>query len=279
MATAATQRKRKAAQPELPATEAPPRIPDWSWEERAWAEGWRVVAGVDEAGRGPLAGPVVAAAVILPARLEIVGVNDSKCLAPEAREVLYALVTGAALAWSFGSASPAEIDEINILRATHLAMARALAGLRLAVCGALVDGLPVKGLPCPHRAIVGGDGRSVSIAAASIIAKVTRDRQMVELDARHPEYGFARHKGYSTPEHLRSLKEHGPCPHHRRSFQPVASAEASVSFPGAMDSLWPDSAAPALVSAGIAGGSGGGIAIGSSLGAAKAAASPAASAT
>ena len=198
-------------------------IPDWEWERRAWDDGWELVAGVDEAGRGPLAGPVVAAAVVLPRSAELPGLRDSKVVPREAREELYERVTGLAICWSVASVEPEEIDRINILKATHLAMALALGGLSSPPHGALVDGLPVGGLPCPHRAIVGGDGCCVSIAAASILAKVTRDRIMEEVDRHHPGYGFARHKGYSTPEHRRMLAELGPAPCHRRSFAPVAA--------------------------------------------------------
>jgi ribonuclease HII len=178
---------------------------------------------VDEAGRGPLAGPVVAAAVVLPRETELEGLRDSKCLPPPVREELYERIMGVALGWAAAAVGPEEIDRLNILRATHAAMKMALGALSPAPCGALVDGLPVAGLPCPHRAIVDGDARCVTIAAASIIAKVTRDRLMCSLDERYPGYGFARHKGYTTPEHLRALRELGPSPCHRRSFAPVAS--------------------------------------------------------
>jgi ribonuclease HII len=213
---------RRPRKPQAPLRELPPAVPDWGWERRVRAEGWLHVAGVDEAGRGPLAGPVVAAAVILPEGLQLEALRDSKCLPAPVRETLYAEITARALCWSVAAADVEEIDTFNILRATHLAMARALEGLSLPPHGALVDGLPVKGLACPHQAIVDGDARCVSIAAASILAKVTRDRMMVGLDERHPGYGFARHKGYSTPEHLRALRELGPSPCHRRSFRPVA---------------------------------------------------------
>jgi len=180
------------------------------------------VAGVDEAGRGPLAGPVVAGAVIFPARVRLPGVADSKCLSAAARESAYELVIRKASAWAVVAVEVEQIDRINILRATHEAMAAALRALDPAPDGALVDGLPVAGLPCPHHAVVDGDALCVSIAAASIIAKVTRDRLMCELDLVYPGYGFARHKGYGTREHLAALKELGPSPCHRRSFRPVA---------------------------------------------------------
>lgn len=199
-----------------------PEWPNWEWEQRAWESGWEHVAGVDEAGRGPLAGPVVAAAVVLPRGFTLEALRDSKQVPEEERERLYDQVVGGALCWSVAEATPEEIDLHNILRATHLAMARALAGLRVPIHGALVDGLPVSGLPCPHHAIVSGDARCISIAAASILAKVTRDRIMREMELHHPGYGFHRHKGYGTPEHRRALRELGPAPCHRRSFRPVA---------------------------------------------------------
>jgi ribonuclease HII len=200
--------------------------PDWSHEQEAWAAGWMRVAGVDEAGRGPLAGPVVAAAVILPtpelAPTTLAALRDSKAISEAVREQLYVEIVGAAVGWAVAAVEPEEIDRINILRATHMAMARALAELEPAAEHALVDGLPVSGLPCPHRAIVRGDALCFSIAAASILAKVTRDRHMRELDLQFPGYGLAQHKGYGTPAHQRALRELGPSPCHRRSFRPVA---------------------------------------------------------
>ena len=200
------------------------------FEQEAWSAGARRVAGVDEAGRGPLAGPVVAAAVVFErefleaeAQRSLAGLDDSKKLPAARREFFHALLTACPRARiGVGSASVAEIDAVNILRATHLAMARALAQLAPPPDLALVDGLPVQGLPVPHRAVVGGDAASLSIAAASVIAKVTRDRLMVALAAEFPAYGFERHKGYGTPEHLAALRRHGPCPAHRKSFEPVA---------------------------------------------------------
>ena len=188
------------------------------------------MAGVDEAGRGPLAGPVVAAAVVFEqefleaeAERSLAGLDDSKKLPAARREFFHALLATCPRARiGVASASVEEIDALNILRATHLAMARAVAQLVPPPDLALVDGLPVKGLPVPHRAIVGGDGASLSIAAASVMAKVTRDRLMVELAATYPAYGFERHKGYGTKAHLDALRRHGPCPAHRRSFAPVA---------------------------------------------------------
>ena len=198
---------------------------DFSREAGLIAQGILPVAGIDEAGRGPLAGPVVAAAVILPEGFRIEGLDDSKKLPASRRERLFAaLTTDSRVRHATGIAEAGEIDELNILRATHLAMRRALEALTPRTAHALVDGLPVRGLPVPHTAIVGGDGLSVSIAAASIIAKVTRDRLMTEFDARYPEYGFAQHKGYGMRAHLEALRRHGPSPIHRHTFAPVARA-------------------------------------------------------
>jgi len=194
-------------------------------EESLHAQGIRPVAGVDEAGRGPLAGPVVAAAVILPEGFELEGLDDSKKLNHAQRDALYdRLSENHLLFFALGSASSEEIGELNILRATSLAMKRALVSLHEKghpAAHALVDGLWVKGLPVEQTALVGGDGISLSIAAASILAKVTRDRIMDELDRKYPQYGFARHRGYATAEHVSMLREHGPCPHHRLGFAPV----------------------------------------------------------
>jgi ribonuclease HII len=186
------------------------------------------VAGVDEAGRGPLAGPVVAAAVILPPGFTLPELADSKVLDAPTRERLLVEIERSALATAVIAVAAPRIDQINILRATHEAMAAALARLPHPPRLALVDGLPVHGLPCPHLAVIEGDACCAAIAAASILAKVTRDRLMVELDAAFPGYGFARHKGYPTPEHLEALHRLGPCPLHRRSFAPVAAAVARV---------------------------------------------------
>jgi ribonuclease HII len=202
--------------------------PHWEFEELLVADGYSPVAGVDEVGRGPLAGPVVAAAVILPAGLELPGLTDSKALDEATREALYERIVAEALAFGVGEIASDRIDAINILRATHEAMAAALAALPAPAAYALVDGLPVAGLPCPHRAIVKGDSLCISIAAASIVAKVTRDRLMCRLDALHPGYGWAKNKGYPTPDHLEALRRLGPCPLHRRSFRPVAEAGAQL---------------------------------------------------
>lgn len=180
-----------------------------------------MVAGVDEAGRGPLAGPVVAAAVILNKTQVPKGLNDSKLLASDIREQLYASIMVSAVAVGVGEATVDEIDLINIRQATHMAMARAVRALLVQPAFALVDGNDAPALPCPCDTIIAGDAKSVSIAAASIIAKVTRDRMMAELHDTHPNYGWATNKGYGTPEHLVALTRHGPTPHHRRSFAPV----------------------------------------------------------
>lgn len=189
-------------------------------------QGIFLVAGIDEAGRGPLAGPVVAAAVVFLEHRRFRGLDDSKKLAPDFRAALFERLTRAPhVRWAVSTQDVATIDSINILRATHKAMREALSGLSSQPEHALVDGLPVQDFPCPHTAIVGGDGLSLSIAAASVIAKVTRDRIMDEMDAIYPQYGFRRHKGYATPEHLAALREHGPSPLHRFSFSPVAQPE------------------------------------------------------
>jgi ribonuclease HII len=181
-----------------------------------------LVAGVDEAGRGPLAGPVVVAAVILNKRRRINGLDDSKKLTAAKRETLYARIVERAVAYSVVVIDREEIDRINIFQATMVGMTRALLGLMPAATEALIDGnqLP-KNLPCPARAIIGGDALEPSISAASILAKVSRDRLMVAMDTQFPGYGFADHKGYSTPGHLAALQRLGPCAEHRRSFEPV----------------------------------------------------------
>ena len=180
-------------------------------------------AGVDEAGRGPLAGPVVAAAVILDDHKRILGLADSKVLTPLQRDKLYDKIREKALCCSVGLATVAEIDDLNIFHATMLAMKRAVEGLRLRPVKVLVDGNRLPQLDILSEAIVDGDAKVKSISAASIIAKVTRDRMLVELHALFPQYGFAAHKGYSTPEHLEALRVHGPCVHHRKHFAPVAA--------------------------------------------------------
>ena len=179
------------------------------------------VCGVDEAGRGPWAGPVCAAAVILDRRRVPQGIDDSKKLTPAAREELESCIKAAALAWAVAFASVEEIAELNILHATGLAMHRAVAALAPAAEHALVDGNYRFPLPCPVRTVVGGDALSLSIAAASILAKTARDRLMTAMDAEHPGYGFARHKGYHAPEHVAALVRLGPSPIHRRAWAPI----------------------------------------------------------
>ena len=198
-------------------------MPDLTRESLLHARGIKRVAGVDEAGRGPLAGPVAAAAVILPRDFSCPGLDDSKKITAARRELLYEKITANRdVVWAVALADCGEIDRLNILRATHLAMRRAVESIDPLPDHCLIDGLPVRGFPVPHDAIVKGDGLSLSIAAASIIAKVTRDRIMRELDREFPQFGFAKHQGYGTKEHLEALRIHGPCRHHRRSFQPVA---------------------------------------------------------
>ena len=187
-----------------------------------------LLAGVDEAGRGPLAGPVVAAAVILDDRAPIRGLADSKALSPARRERLYDEVCAKALCLCIAQASVEEIDRLNILQATLLAMQRAVTGLRLLPRHVLVDGNRLPLLPMPATAIVKGDATVTAISAASILAKVHRDRLCAELHAQWPHYGFALHKGYPTAAHLRALREHGACPAHRRSFAPVRAVEVKA---------------------------------------------------
>ncbi|HEX3808599.1 MAG TPA: ribonuclease HII [Rhizomicrobium sp.] len=196
-------------------------MPHYIYESRVLSRMTGPVAGVDEAGRGPLAGPVVAAAVIFERKRIPKGINDSKQMTHEAREELYVLIMERAIAVGVGEASVDEIDLVNIRQATHLAMARAVRALTTAAMFALVDGNDAPALPCPCDTIVDGDAKSVSIAAASIIAKVTRDRVMMALHDEHPGYGWVRNKGYGTGEHLEALTRLGPCLHHRRSFAPV----------------------------------------------------------
>ncbi len=187
-------------------------------ERAAWRRGVARVAGVDEAGRGPLAGPVVAGAVILSPGVVIDGVDDSKRLTPEDRARLFDLILARVAAVGVGLVDPATIDRVNILEATRLAMAQAVKALALEPELVLTDFVAVPGLGCPQRNLIHGDRRSASVAAASIVAKVTRDRLMEEADREFPVYGFGRHKGYATAEHREALERHGPCRLHRRSF-------------------------------------------------------------
>ena len=208
----------------------------FEFERVLWTQGMTRVAGVDEAGRGPLAGPVVAAAAILPAKWaesglppELDGLNDSKQLTAAQREKYFAfLTTCPEVQFAVAQVGAGQIDAINILSATHRAMNNALAQLQPAPEHALVDGRPVKTMTVPQTAIVQGDARSYSIAAASVLAKVTRDRLMLEFDRQWPKYGFAGHKGYGTAQHLAAIAAHGPCPIHLRSFAPLKPAQQEL---------------------------------------------------
>ena len=195
----------------------------WDYERQTWSAGAETVCGVDEAGAGPLMGPVYAAAVILPREIDIPGLNDSKKLTEKKREALYEVITARALAWSVARVEAAEIDEMDILNARMLAMQKAVDGLSIPPDLALIDGNRDHGsryaIAVPHQLIVGGDGKSASIAAASILAKVSRDRYVAgELDAKYPQYQFAKHKGYGTKLHYQLLDQYGPCPEHRMTF-------------------------------------------------------------
>jgi ribonuclease HII len=203
----------------------------WRLEQHYLGVGYRCVAGVDEAGRGALAGPVVAAAVVLPADAEIPGIADSKRLDAEQRWFLYRLIRAHAPAVGIGVMDAPIVDRVNIRQATHRAMAAALAHLDPPADFALIDGSPVDGMAVEHRCLVKGDRHSYLIAAASIVAKVTRDLLMQDLDALYPGYGFAEHKGYGTSTHCQALRRQGPCPIHRRTFAPVADA-LRLTLPG-----------------------------------------------
>ena len=194
------------------------QTPDFFYEQEAIAQGFALVAGTDEAGRGPLCGEVVAAAVILPPGLMIEGLNDSKKLSEKKREYLFEIIREKAVSFGIASASVEEIDRLNILNAAQLAMRRAVAQLNPFPDMVLVDGNIARDFPCPTKTLIGGDGCSCSIAAASILAKVTRDRMMVEYDKVMPEYGFASNKGYGAAAHIEALKKYGPSPIHRATF-------------------------------------------------------------
>ncbi|NMA68321.1 MAG: ribonuclease HII [Desulfitobacterium sp.] len=197
-------------------------------EQELWQRGYLHIAGIDEAGRGPLAGPVVAAACILPAKFKLNGLNDSKKLTENKREKLFLEIKKEALGYAVGSAEPAEIDALNILEATKLAMFRAVKNLNISPHFLLIDALEIPNLKIPQEGIVDGDAVSASIAAASIIAKVSRDHLMIQLDELYPEYKFAKNKGYGTREHLTALRKYGPCPIHRKSFTPVQEQSSVV---------------------------------------------------
>lgn len=193
-------------------------MPNFEYEERLYGEGYTSICGCDEAGRGPLCGPVVAAAVILPLGIEIEGLNDSKKLTEKKREKLFDIIKEKAIAYAIAEATPEEIDEINILNASMLAMRRAVEALDVKADFALIDGNCSRGFEIPTETVVSGDAKSCSIAAASILAKVTRDRGCIELDRQYPMYGIAKHKGYPTKDHMNAVREHGPSPIHRKTF-------------------------------------------------------------
>ncbi|MEN6356603.1 MAG: ribonuclease HII [Armatimonadota bacterium] len=204
----------------------------WVYENQARSIGYESIAGLDEAGRGPLAGPVVAAAVILPECFDPTGIDDSKKLTPAKREMMFERISSEAAAVGVGIVGPEEIDRINILRATHQAMRLALENMGAPYDYVLVDGLSVSGLGAPTLAIVKGDSKCVSIGAASIIAKVTRDAIMVDLDQQYPGYGFAKHKGYGCKSHIEAIERLGPCPCHRKTFSPISERNANCLLPG-----------------------------------------------
>ncbi|MDH4300905.1 MAG: ribonuclease HII [Nitrospira sp.] len=204
--------------------------PTQEFERVARLCGYRRIAGIDEAGRGPLAGPVVAAAVILPTRCRLLGINDSKQLSAKDREQVYTAILEQAVGVGVGSADVAEIDQLNILEATRLAMRRAVEQLVPPPDYVLIDAVVLPGFKVPTRPIIKGDTLSVSIAAASIIAKVTRDRLMARYHEIFPEYGFLSHKGYGTAEHLERLARHGPCAIHRRTFAPVQEVMSAATM-------------------------------------------------
>lgn len=222
--------------PDLIPMKAPPLRDRFAFERSLWQQGLNRLAGVDEAGRGPLAGPVVAAAAVLPPRWlrdglpkGLEGLNDSKQLTPSQREGFFAwLSADPEVEFAVASVEAGLVDQINILQATHRAMDQALAQLRSAPEHVLVDGHRVKTLRFPQTSIVKGDALSYSIAAASVLAKVTRDRMMEAFDRSYPAYGFAVHKGYGTPQHLAAIQEHGACPIHRRSFAPFRPVEQEL---------------------------------------------------
>ena len=193
-------------------------MPTFEYEEKHYSEGYTAVCGCDEAGRGPLCGPVVAAAVILPCGTQIDGLNDSKKLSEKKREALFDIIKEKAIAYAIAEVSPQEIDEINILNASMLAMRRAVEALPVKADFALIDGNCSRGFDIPTETVVKGDAKSYSIAAASILAKVTRDRQCIELDKQYPEYGIAKHKGYPTKDHMDAVRKYGPAPIYRMTF-------------------------------------------------------------
>lgn len=210
-----------------------PGRPTWRYEREAWRAGYAFVAGVDEAGRGCLAGPVVAAAVVLDPSRRLAGVDDSKRLTARQREDLYARILVRARAWGIGVVEASDIDRTDILAATRQAMGEAIRALAARPDFLLTDAVALAGCGAPYRALIGGDRRSVTIAAASILAKVTRDRRMIESESQYPGYGFARHKGYATRDHLAAIRRQGPCPIHRTTFYGVTAWQPSLPLPDA----------------------------------------------
>ena len=219
MSEAAARKRRNAGQNERRRLQRLHRF-----EDAARAQGFLLVGGVDEVGRGPLAGPVVAACVVADGPLMLRGLNDSKQVRPELRDELSVTIREHAVAWAIGEASVAEIDRLNIYWASVLAMERALAALARQPDYLLTDAVRIKAFPGPQEPVIKGDAKCATVAAASILAKVHRDRLLVELDREHPQYGFAEHKGYATQRHIDALREHGPCAHHRRGFWRVKAA-------------------------------------------------------
>ena len=193
----------------------------YKYEEELYDEGFKVVCGVDEAGRGPLAGPVVVAACILPPFLRIPGINDSKKLSEKKRDELYKIIVKEAICYKIVYITPEEVDELNIYNATKKGMLEAVEGLKIQPDYVLIDAMPLGELHQSNKSIIHGDALSASIAAASILAKVSRDQYMKKMDIKYPNYGFARHKGYGTKMHLEALEKYGPCPIHRKSYYPV----------------------------------------------------------
>ena len=190
----------------------------WQYENGKMAEGYKFIAGIDEAGRGPLAGPVFAACVILPPNCEIIGINDSKKLSEKRRDELFDEIISKAIAYYISSVDEKVIDEVNILNATHMAMNDAALNMKVTPDFVLIDGNSIKNMHYPHMTIIKGDSKSINIAAASILAKVSRDRYISEIAALYPEYGFEKHKGYGTKAHTEAILKYGPCPIHRKTF-------------------------------------------------------------
>ena len=205
----------------------------YDFEEKLYDEGFHLICGVDEAGRGPLAGPLVVAACILPPFLRIEGINDSKQLSAKKRKELYKVIVKNALAYKIVFVTEEDVDSLNIYQATKKGMLMAIAGLKNKPDYALIDAMPLGELEIPHNSIIHGDARCASVAAASILAKVTRDEYMEKMDIKYPNYGFKKHKGYGTKAHMQALEKYGPCKIHRKSFAPVSkfySKQMSISF-------------------------------------------------